>query len=80
MELPWRVVRDPYYTLVSEFMLQQTQVDRVIPRFQAFVERFPNVPALARASVAEVLRMWQGLGYNSRARLPANVSRLLHLQ
>jgi A/G-specific adenine glycosylase len=65
--LPWRAVRDPYYTLVSEFMLQQTQVDRVIPKFEAFVARFPDVRALAESSIAEVLRLWQGLGYNSRA-------------
>jgi A/G-specific adenine glycosylase len=65
--LPWRVVRDPYYTLVSEFMLQQTQVERVVPKFEAFTTRFPDVAALARASVADVLREWQGLGYNSRA-------------
>jgi A/G-specific adenine glycosylase len=66
-ELPWRRVRDPYYTLVSEFMLQQTQVDRVVPKFEAFVARFPNIVALANASVGDVLREWQGLGYNSRA-------------
>jgi len=65
--LPWRVVRNPYYTLVSEFMLQQTQVDRVIPKFEAFVARFPDIPALAAASSGEVLREWQGLGYNMRA-------------
>jgi A/G-specific adenine glycosylase len=65
--LPWRVVRDPYYTLVSEFMLQQTQVDRVVPKFEAFVSRFPDVRALAAASAGDVLRLWQGLGYNSRA-------------
>lgn len=65
--LPWRAVRDPYYTLVSEFMLQQTQVERVVPSFVAFVERFPDVASLARASVADVLRQWRGLGYNSRA-------------
>ncbi len=65
--LPWRVVRDPYYTLVSEFMLQQTQVDRVLPKFEAFVTRFPDILTLAGASTAEVLRLWQGLGYNSRA-------------
>jgi A/G-specific adenine glycosylase len=65
--LPWRVVRDPYYTLVSEFMLQQTQVDRVVPKFEAFVRRFANVAELARASTADVLREWKGLGYNSRA-------------
>jgi len=66
-ELPWRVVRDPYYTLVSEFMLQQTQVDRVVPKFEAFVGRFPTIEALAAASTADVLREWKGLGYNSRA-------------
>jgi A/G-specific adenine glycosylase len=66
-ELPWRAVRDPYYTLVSEFMLQQTQVDRVVPKFVAFVARFPDVAALANASIADVLRAWKGLGYNSRA-------------
>ncbi len=65
--LPWRTVRDPYYTLVSEFMLQQTQVDRVVPKFLAFIERFPTLAALAASSTAEVLRLWQGLGYNSRA-------------
>jgi A/G-specific adenine glycosylase len=65
--LPWRIARDPYYTLVSEFMLQQTQVDRVAPSFAAFVERFPDVASLARARVADVLRQWKGLGYNSRA-------------
>jgi A/G-specific adenine glycosylase len=65
--LPWRVVRDPYYTLVSEFMLQQTQVDRVVPKFNAFIDRFPSLPALATASQADVLRLWQGLGYNTRA-------------
>ncbi len=66
-DLPWRVVRDPYYTLVSEFMLQQTQVDRVVPKFNAFMERFPTIQSLAAASTGEVLRLWQGLGYNSRA-------------
>jgi A/G-specific adenine glycosylase len=66
-DLPWRVARDPYYTLVSEFMLQQTQVDRVVPAFRAFVERFPTIAALAAASTADVLRAWKGLGYNSRA-------------
>jgi A/G-specific adenine glycosylase len=65
--LPWRKLRNPYYTLVSEFMLQQTQVDRVVAKFEAFVTRFPDIPALARASSGEVLREWQGLGYNMRA-------------
>ncbi|HVA33305.1 MAG TPA: hypothetical protein VNG31_04095 [Candidatus Baltobacteraceae bacterium] len=66
-ELPWRSKRDPYYTLVSEFMLQQTQVDRVVPKFEAFVQRFPDMRALAAASTSDVLRAWKGLGYNSRA-------------
>lgn len=65
--LPWRQTRDPYRILVSEFMLQQTQVDRVLPKFLAFIERFPDFRALASAPVAEVLREWRGLGYNSRA-------------
>ncbi len=65
--LPWRVERDPYRTVVSEFMLAQTQVDRVVPKFEAFVVRFPDFAALARASAADVLREWKGLGYNSRA-------------
>ena len=66
-QLPWRRVRNPYFTLVSEFMLQQTQVERVVPKFEAFVVRFPNIAVLADASVGDVLREWQGLGYNSRA-------------
>ncbi len=66
-DLPWRTVRDPYYTLVSEFMLQQTQVDRVVPKFKEFIERFPTIRALGAATTGDVLRLWQGLGYNSRA-------------
>ena len=66
-DLPWRVRRDPYFTVVSEFMLQQTQVDRVVPKFAAFVARFPGFAALAAATVADVVREWKGLGYNSRA-------------
>ena len=65
--LPWRKTRDPYRILVSEFMLQQTQVDRVLPKYRAFVKRFPTVRALAAASLADVIREWRGLGYNSRA-------------
>src|SRR5579864_6662015 len=65
--LPWRKTRDPYRVLVSEVMLQQTQVDRVIPKYEAFIERFPDISSLASSSAADVLRMWAGLGYNSRA-------------
>ena len=65
-ELPWRRTRDPYAILVSEVMLQQTQVERVIPRYLAWLERWPTVAALAAAPVANVIREWQGLGYNRR--------------
>src|SRR5215216_5466003 len=60
-ELPWRQTRDPYKILVSEVMLQQTQVDRVIPYYHAFLERFPTVQGLADAPTAEVIRVWAGL-------------------
>ena len=66
-DLPWRKTRDPYAILVSEVMLQQTQVDRVIPRWQAWLERWPNARALAAASTGDVIVAWQGLGYNRRA-------------
>lgn len=65
--MPWRETTDPYRVLVSEVMLQQTQVDRVRPKYAAFLEAFPDVASLARASPADVLRAWQGLGYNRRA-------------
>ena len=66
-ELPWRETRDPYAILVSEVMLQQTQVERVIPRWLAWLERWPTPVALAASSPADVIRAWQGLGYNRRA-------------
>ncbi len=66
-DLPWRRTRDPYRILVSEVMLQQTQVDRVIPYYEAFLERFPTAEALADAPTGEVIRLWKGLGYNRRA-------------
>jgi A/G-specific adenine glycosylase len=66
-DLPWRSTRDPYAILVSEVMLQQTQVERVIPRYLGWLERWPTAGALAAASPAEVIRAWQGLGYNRRA-------------
>jgi A/G-specific adenine glycosylase len=66
-DLPWRHTRDPYRVLVSEVMLQQTQVDRVVPKYHAFLEAFPTLEALAEAPTAEVIRLWQGLGYNRRA-------------
>jgi A/G-specific adenine glycosylase len=66
-DLPWRRTHDPYAILVSEVMLQQTQVDRVVPRYVAWLERWPTVEALAAAAAAAVIREWQGLGYNRRA-------------
>jgi A/G-specific adenine glycosylase len=65
--LPWRRTRDPYKILVSEVMLQQTQSYRVEPKYKAFISRFPTIGSLAQASSADVLREWQGLGYNRRA-------------
>lgn len=65
--LPWRETRDPYAILVSEVMLQQTQVARVLPRYRTWLERWPTVDALAAAPSADVIREWQGLGYNRRA-------------
>lgn len=72
-DLPWRQPEqggsfDPYTIMVSELMLQQTQVDRVIPKYLTFLEQFPDVKALAGAELGDVLRAWQGLGYNRRAK------------
>lgn len=65
--LPWRHTRDPYQVLVSEIMLQQTQVDRVKPKYAAFLQQFPTLEALADAAPGDVIRAWAGLGYNRRA-------------
>ena len=66
-DLPWRKTHDPYAILVSEVMLQQTQVARVVPRYLRWLERWPTVDSLAAAPPADVIREWQGLGYNRRA-------------
>jgi A/G-specific adenine glycosylase len=66
-DLPWRRTRDPYAILVSEVMLQQTQVERVVPRYLAWLERWPTVESLAASAPADAIREWQGLGYNRRA-------------
>jgi A/G-specific adenine glycosylase len=66
-DLPWRRTRDPYAVLVSEVMLQQTQVARVVPRYREWLKRWPDVHALAAAPTGDVIRAWQGLGYNRRA-------------
>ena len=65
-DLPWRRTREPYRILVSEIMLQQTQVDRVLPKYHQFLERYPTVEALARAKTTELRRLWYPLGYNIR--------------
>lgn len=66
--MPWRSDTSPYVVLVSEIMLQQTQVERVIPKFNDFIARFPTIEALARARLDTVLTFWNGLGYNRRAK------------
>jgi A/G-specific adenine glycosylase len=66
-DLPWRRTRDPYAILVSEVMLQQTQVERVIPRYDAWLERWPTPESLAAVPAGDAIREWQGLGYNRRA-------------
>ncbi len=64
---PWRETTDPYYILVSEIMLQQTQTTRVVPKYLAFIQKFPDLKTLAEASKGEILALWSGLGYNRRA-------------
>ena len=75
-DLPWRRTQDPYAILVSEVMLQQTQVERVLPRYLAWLARWPTAAALAAAPAADVIRAWQGLGYNRRG---LNLHRAAHL-
>lgn len=67
-DLPWRATRDPWHILVAEVMLQQTQADRVVPKWEAFRAEFPTPSAAANAALGDVLRLWQGLGYPRRAR------------
>lgn len=73
--MPWRRTTTPYRILVSEVMLQQTQVDRVIPYYKKFLKKFPNAQALADAPLGEVLRAWSGLGYNRRAKMLHNAAK-----
>jgi A/G-specific adenine glycosylase len=79
-DLPWRETTDAYPILVSEVMLQQTQVERVVPRWHAWLERWPTVEALASASAADVIVEWQGLGYNRRALNLHRTARLVAAQ
>src|SRR3990167_625768 len=74
-DLPWRRTRDAYRILVSEVMLQQTQVDRVIPKYREFLRRYPSVRHLAKAPVSEVKRVWYPLGYNVRPVRLRNIAR-----
>ena len=67
-DLPWRKTKDPYRTLVSEVMLQQTQVPRVIEKYKEFLKKFPTLRALAKAPLSDVLKVWSGLGYNRRGK------------
>lgn len=67
-DMPWRRDVSPYAIFISEMMLQQTQVDRVIPKYHAWMERFPTAQAVANAPLSDILTMWQGLGYNRRAK------------
>ena len=76
-DMPWRQDTRPYYVLVSELMLQQTQVDRVVPKFEAFVTRFPGISSLAAASLSEVLALWSGLGYNRRAKFLHEAAKMI---
>lgn len=75
--LPWRKTRNPYHILVSEIMLQQTQITRVIPKYKLFLKTFPTPQSLARASTSKLLKIWQGLGYNRRALYMREVARTI---
>jgi len=76
--LPWRATRDPYKILVSEVMLQQTQVERVIPYYKKFIRTYPSARVLARVSLANVLHTWQGLGYNRRAKFLHQAAKVIN--
>lgn len=76
-DMPWRQDTQAYFVLVSELMLQQTQVDRVIPKFEEFVATFSNIQVLADASLAEVLSLWNGLGYNRRAKYVHGAAKMI---
>ena len=76
-DFPWRHTVNPYEILVSEIMLQQTQTERVLPKYEAWLKRFPDAQSLASASLSEVLALWSGLGYNRRARFLQQACRLI---
>jgi len=76
-DLPWRQTSDPYRIWLSEIMLQQTQVDAVIPYYKRFLQKFPDLCSLADATLADVLKVWEGLGYYARARNLLNAAQLM---
>ncbi|PIR69547.1 MAG: endonuclease III [Candidatus Niyogibacteria bacterium CG10_big_fil_rev_8_21_14_0_10_46_36] len=75
---PWRKTRNPYHILISEIMLQQTQIPRVIPKYNEWLKAFPTLKALSRAPFSKVLSTWQGLGYNRRARFLKDTATIIH--
>src|SRR6185295_5980303 len=75
--LPWRKTTDPYKILVSEIMLQQTQVPRVIEKYQDFIKAFPNTRRLAKAHLTDVLKVWSGMGYNRRAKFLRDAAKII---
>jgi len=79
-ELPWRGLQDPYLIWISEVMLQQTQVETTIPYFQRWTNRFPDIPSVVHASEDNVLKVWEGLGYYSRARNIKKSAAIIHHQ
>ncbi|MEN9920120.1 MAG: hypothetical protein RL538_13 [Candidatus Parcubacteria bacterium] len=79
-DLPWRKTIDPYRILVSEIMLQQTQVSRVMPKYKEFLKSFPTLKRLAAAPLGDVLRAWQGLGYNRRAKFLKQAAEMVALE
>jgi A/G-specific adenine glycosylase len=76
-QLPWRATPDPYHILISEIMLQQTQVERVALKYEPFINAFPDVWSLARAPLRDIMAAWQGLGYNRRALALQRIARRL---
>ncbi len=75
--LPWRKTKNPYRILVSEIMLQQTQVSRAVEKYKEFLKKFPTVGALAKAPLADVLRVWSGMGYNRRAKFLRDAAKIV---
>ncbi|HAZ28584.1 MAG TPA: endonuclease III [Candidatus Magasanikbacteria bacterium] len=79
-DLPWRKTHDPYHILISELMLQQTQVERVMPKYELFLSQFPTVAHLAGARASDVIKAWKGLGYNRRALYARQTAQMVRTQ